>query len=73
MSIKTDGHSLQIKLSRSVLDYWVDISELKEEDKVSRVLTGLQIALSLQIETTETKGQKQGQERITLITLLSPI
>ena len=23
------------------MDYWVDISELKEEDKVSRVLTGL--------------------------------
>ena len=22
---------------RSVLDYWVDISELKEEDKISRV------------------------------------
>ena len=57
-------------LFRSVLDYWVDISELKEEDKVSRVLTGLQIALSLQIETTDwDKREKQGQERITLITL----
>ena len=39
----------------------MDISELKEEDKVSRVLTGLQIVLSLEIETTETKRQKQGQ------------
>ena len=62
MSIKTDGHSLQINLFRSVLDYWVDISELKEEDKVSRVLTGLQIALSLQIETTEKKERNRDKK-----------
>ena len=47
---------------RSVLDYWVDISELKEEDKVSRVLTGLQIALSLQIETTEKKDRNRDKK-----------
>ena len=47
---------------RSVLDYWVDISELKEEDKVSRVLTGLQIALSLQIETTEKKERNKDKK-----------
>ena len=62
MSIKTDGDSLQINLFRSVLDYWVDISELKEEDKVSRVLTGLQIALSLQIETTEKKERNRDKK-----------
>ena len=49
-------------LFRSVLDYWVDISELKEEDKVSRVLTGLQIALSLQIETTEKKDRNRDKK-----------
>ena len=31
---------LSFENSRSVLDYWVDITELREIDKVSIVLTG---------------------------------